>query len=478
MKRLTRTIFLSLVAISLSSCDILGGLTGKKNYSGYEDYFTKELNYTKYTDVNALNNAMEENYFWEMSDTSDKYTAYYSGKSVMVLVYKQEPRTVFSFTDGNGITLKTKDGVTTISTSDSFVTYNASTDQTKVEITGHENDLKVAKDNSGYLVVGYEKHMFYVSNDLKNFYINENNTKVFQGYNTTKTIPDSQLLNDTLTALGPDKRVKLPAPSDNYEIWYGMDYYKGEKSHGTAYIADVHPTDYVKKLEQNGFTVIRSWEDPFYAFYGTNGGYWYCYDEQEEIELMVKLTNYLYVDNVGKSYGPFYNTLIWFYHMKKGYSNGKGLTSNEDWTAADKERMATWYDGTIDATAVPFIKLGKGYYVPNADLMSYAHEGLMDGTLKLRSKCYNICDYSPRYYLDGYDQILEANGFHKYAYNFDLDNYDQRQAFQNKEECKYAECYINEEKDIAVKYYFDVNNGNTIRVFKKSEMKSWLQDEK
>ena len=128
MKRLTRTIFLSLVAISLSSCDILGGLTGKKNYSGYEDYFTKELNYTKYTDVNALNNAMEENYFWEMSDTSDKYTAYYSGKSVMVLVYKQEPRTVFSFTDGNGITLKTKDGVTTISTSDSFVTYNASTD--------------------------------------------------------------------------------------------------------------------------------------------------------------------------------------------------------------------------------------------------------------------------------------------------------------------------------------------------------------
>ena len=81
MKRLTRTIFLSLIAISLSSCDILGGLTGQKNYSGYEDYFTKECKYTKYTDVNALNAAIGDgSYFWSMNDSTD-YTAYYSGKS-------------------------------------------------------------------------------------------------------------------------------------------------------------------------------------------------------------------------------------------------------------------------------------------------------------------------------------------------------------------------------------------------------------
>ena len=478
MKRLTRTIFLSLIAISLSSCDILGGLTGQKNYSGYEDYFTKECKYTKYTDVNALNAAIgDSSYFWSMNDSTD-YTAYYSGKSILAMVYKNEAKIYVDFTDGNGINLKTKDGVTSISTDNDFVIYNAATEQTKVNITGHEDDLKVAKDNSGYLVVAYQKYMFYVPNDLKSIYVNEKNTNVFQGYSDTKTIPSSELLTTTLAAFGADQRVKLPAPSANYEIWYGMDYYKEEKSHGTAYIADVHPKDYVKVLEQNGFTVIRSWEDPFYAFYTNDGGYWYCYDQKEEIELIISLQNYLYTNNTGKTYGPFYNTNIWFYRMRKGYIHGKGQTKNDDWSDYDKQNMAGWYDGTIDATCVPFIKLGNGYSVPSASLMSYAHNGLLDGTLKLHSKCYNIYDNSPHYYLDGYDQILEANGFHKYVYNFDLNNYEQRQAFLNTEECKYAECFINEEKDIAIKYYFDTTNGNTIRVFKKSEMKSWLQDEK
>ena len=138
--------------------------------------------------------------------------------------------------------------------------------------------------------------------------------------------------------------------------------------------------------------------------------------------------------------------------------------------------MAEWYDGLIDATKVPFPQIAKSYGVTK--IMSYAHEGLMDGTLKLHSQCYNITDNSPVYFLDGYDQKLEAAGFHKYVPAYDLSTFEGRSAFQKIEECKYVECFINDEEDIAVKYYFDVINGNTVRVFKKSEMKSWLQDEK
>ena len=75
-----------------------------------------------------------------------------------------------------------------------------------------------------------------------------------------------------------------------------------------------------------------------------------------------------------------------------------------------------------------------------------------------------------------YDEILEANGFHKYVPNYDLSNPDEKLAFFNTEESKYVNCFINQEKDIAIKYYFDIHNGNTIRVFKLSEMKSWLTD--
>ncbi|MBR5997228.1 MAG: hypothetical protein IK028_04305, partial [Bacilli bacterium] len=79
--------------------------------------------------------------------------------------------------------------------------------------------------------------------------------------------------------------------------------------------------------------------------------------------------------------------------------------------------------------------------------------------------------------LDGYDQVLEANGYHKYEYGFDINsNYSARASFNRTEDCKYAECYINTKKNVAIKYYYDVSNGNTIRVFKLDEMKSFNSD--
>ena len=481
MNKCFKLISVALVALTLSSCDLFNKLVND-NYSGYEEYFEKEKNYKKYTDINALNTDIDNtSYFWNVNDY-DNYTSYYTGKAVFVMIYKNKDLVNVNFTDGNSVRIEKKDDVTTFETSNPFngysVEYNASTEQKTVSGNIDEKNLNVAKDDAGYLVVAFEKYMFYVNKDLKDVYMNEKNTNEFQGYKDTKTIPSSTLLTETLAALGADQRIKLPAPAQQYEIWYGMDYYKEKPSHTTAYIAGVKPEDYVKVLESNGFTVIRSWEDPFYAFYGDRGGYWYCYDEKQEIELIIKLEFYLYVSNLGKSYGPWENTCIWMYQMKRGYFGDKERTTDTDWSDSDKQKMAAWYDGSIDASKIPFIQLGHEYSVPKAETMSYAHTGLMDGTLKLHSQCYNIRDNSTVYYLDGYDEILKANGYHKFDYNCDLSVFEQKQAFQNTEDCKYAECYINDEEDIAIKYYFDVDFGNTIRVFKKSEMVSWLQDEK
>ena len=476
MKKYFKIITFALVAICLSSCDLLGKLVND-NYSDYPEYFQKEKKFTKYNDVSLLNQEIANtSYFWSMSDTSSDYTSYVTGKSISILVYKNETKVLVSFIDGSSFSVRTSNNKLVIT--NSYVTYDTETGERTQASTGKEDSLKVAKDSGGFLVVCNETNMVYITSDFKNVYANEKNTNVFQGYSDTKTIPSSDLLTNTLQALGNESRVQLPAPSNEYEIWYGLDYYKEKPSHGTAYIVDVDPNDYVKVLKNNGFSVIRSYEDEFYAFYGKDGGYWYCYDEKEEMELLVGMEYYLYTNNMGKTYGPWKNTKIWFYRMQKGYFGEKERTTNTDWSDYDRQNMAGWYDGTIDATQVPFIPLASSYMVPSANLMSYAHEGLLDGTLKLHSKCYNIYDNSPYYYLDGYNQILENAGFHKYVPSYDLSDYDQKKAFQNTEDSKYIECFINDQLDIAVKYYFDVNNGNTIRVFKKSEMKSWLQDEK
>ena len=81
------------------------------------------------------------------------------------------------------------------------------------------------------------------------------------------------------------------------------------------------------------------------------------------------------------------------------------------------------------------------------------------------------------YYLDGYGDVLEANGYLKYQYPVDLSDYEQKYAFEKTEDSKYAECYINQDNNCAIKFYWSIYNGNTIRVFKLDEMRSWNVDD-
>jgi len=473
MKHLSKLLLLAVGAMSLSSCDFLAnlidGLDG--GYKSYEDYFTQEKKYEKFTNMNSFNSKLGElNYFWQIYDGTSSIS-YYSGKSNFYSVYKNTEEVHFYSTQGENVDIVKKNGAVTFSTNE--VSIDDKGEKT-VKYEGKDNALNVAIDDEGYLIVAYEKYAFYVTKDLKTVYENESNTNVFQGYSDKKTIPNSELLTNTLAALGKDTRLQLPSPGGDVEIWYGLEEYNGKTSNGSAYIAGVSALDYVKKLEDSGFTVNRSYEDCYYAFYGKNGGYWYCFDEKQEIELLVNLEYYLYTDALGHTYGPYNNTHINFYKMRKGYLGEKTKTTATEWSSNDKQKFATWYNGTIDGSAVPFIQLGQGYKIPTS--MSNAHSGFLDGTFANNQKCYNISDDSPYYLLDGYDEILENNGFHKYKQAYNLDIPEEKTAFFNTEESKYVDCFINSEKDMAIKYYFDVINGNTIRVFKLSEMKSHLYD--
>ena len=327
MKHFAKFFNIFLSFFLLSSCELMDSILGGSDYSGYEEYFEIEKNYKKYTDMDSLNNEISETaYFWSMNDSST-YTSYYSGKNDLIMIYKDKPLISIRFTDSKSVTIQEKNGVLTFETDE--VSINGEGEKT-INYGNDDTSLNMAKDDEGYLLVAYEKHAFYVTKDLKSVYVNEKNTNVFQGYNDVKTIASSELLNDTLEALGKEEKLKLPAPGDNIEIWYGMEYYKNEPSHGTAYITDITPMEYVEILKDNGYTVIRSYEDPFYAFYGENGGYWYCYDEKEEIKLIIHLTYYLYVNNFGESFGPLNNTVIDFYHMRTGYFGEKERTTNEN----------------------------------------------------------------------------------------------------------------------------------------------------
>ena len=212
MKKSFRLISIALVALCLSSCDLFKALT-KEEYKGYEDYMQNGLKYTKYTDIDAFNNAVDEtSYFWTKDDGST-YTCYYTGKSIMIMVYNSQTTTL-SFTDSRSVRCEIKDGVTTIRTKnmddENHVEYKSNTDQKSVVGRADENDLNVLKDSGGYLVVAYQKYMFYITTNLQTVYVNEKNTNVFQGYEGTKTIPQSELLTNTFRNLTIIKSMTVP----------------------------------------------------------------------------------------------------------------------------------------------------------------------------------------------------------------------------------------------------------------------------
>lgn len=108
MKRFFKVFCVILSSILLSSCSIFDLGINENNYSGYEEYFEKEKNYKKFTDMDSLNEEIGKSaYFWSMSE-GDDYVAYYTGKNNLITIYSDKPLISIRFTDGRSVTIREK----------------------------------------------------------------------------------------------------------------------------------------------------------------------------------------------------------------------------------------------------------------------------------------------------------------------------------------------------------------------------------
>ena len=114
MNKYSKLFTISLLSLAITSCDLLGGLTGKsKNYSNYEDYFTQELKYEKSTDMASFNKAVDEGAYWWRTYEGKSSITYYSEKNWSISFNnKEDDKTASSiyFLDGNRIYFGEKDG--------------------------------------------------------------------------------------------------------------------------------------------------------------------------------------------------------------------------------------------------------------------------------------------------------------------------------------------------------------------------------
>ena len=58
MKHFGKILLVAIGSITLSSCDFLSLIIGASGYDNYEDYFIKDLEYEKFTDMDSFNKKM------------------------------------------------------------------------------------------------------------------------------------------------------------------------------------------------------------------------------------------------------------------------------------------------------------------------------------------------------------------------------------------------------------------------------------
>ena len=475
-------VFVALVA-PLSGCDLFKMFDALEDltYKSVDEYFKKN-NYTE-TKVNSeFDPIMQDHiYFWSErvqtftnTDRSDivhcsprSDTINYVGGYNQVTIRSRysENFTVWTRDNANILRYENEDGASVYVYKDLSMRYVDSANYLADMDDEHSSLIKVHEYTNGYLFKTCKNFMFYVDKALDNYYINIDGTKTFTNYGTSITLEDSELLTEGMNAFGNYQKFSLPLPQGYTGGIYHKDYLDDDDQHWVAYdviLPTVLPQDYVKAVKAAGLEIYRGENHPLFDIYGEEkGGEWVFYDKNHEFKIHLEYEDPIALIIKGDTKNN-YGVRMRIQRAEEQFSYfGNTVNTLTDWTEKDKQTMMDRY-----GVVLPFINLGRRYHVESTQRANGEHP--MTSPLDMDVKCYWIFD---NFYKDviteTYGEKLVQAGFVEYVPPADI------QAWKDSEDVKYAECYINDELDLAIKFMFDDIYGNTIKIFKKSEMLSW-----
>ena len=483
MKKIPLALLFATTLTSFSGCSIINTLSNNI-YKSLDDYFKKN-NYTETKSADEFNSIMQKHvYFWQKkiqtyTNTSRSDEVCYSPQSDSIIHFEEagqytirsrysEQIVVLTNSDYYRITYEFEDDDKVYWLADgSFVYANPETGYLEPVDEKHENVLKMHEYNDGYLFVTNKNFMFYFNKDYSKYYINTKDTNEFTNADGSIYIPQSDLLNDTLSKLPKKQLFTLPLPKGYSNAIYHKDYVSEKDNEWIAYdviLPYIQAVDYVKLIKEQGLEIYRGEYHPIYAMGGENGGEWVFYDRNHELKIHLEYENPIAVTLKSDNYGV--RMRIQKAEEKFCYY-GQTVTSATDWTDEEKKTMTDNF-----GIVLPFEQLGRRLHFSGKRANG---EMPLESALDMDVECYWIFD---NFYKDviteSYgDKLIEA-GFRKYEEPKDK---DELQKWKDSEDVKYYECYLKEDLDLAVKFLFDDIYGNTIKVFKISELKSWHIDE-
>ena len=333
----------------------------------------------------------------------------------------------------------------------------------------HSHLLRMQEDDNGYLCVTATGFMFYVKKDLTEAYPYIQHNDRFEFDAATIVVPESDLLNEGKANFANEPKLSLPLPENYDKAIHHKDYYNSRTNEWYSYdviIPTIKPLDYVPLLENNGFEVYRGEYHELFSLDGENGGEWIAYDSTHSFAIHVEYANPICV---AKDNTDNFGVQLHVMPMGDKISRyGASVNAFSDW----KDNEKTFMQETF-GTVLPFINLGRSYKV--IETKRDNGELPLESALEMDCQCYWIFD---NFYKDvitnAYGELLQGVGFRKYVPPVDKNS--DRSAYNEwfySEDVKFAECYLNDELELAVKYGFDDIYGNYIKVFKYEDLIPW-----
>lgn len=487
-KRTICLLFASLLA--LTGCELFN-IINNLFYDSFDDYIQK--NNFQEISTSSFNNLLKEHmYFWHKevqtyTNTDEVDTRYYSPQSDNIMFYESNDQITIRSRYGERIVVMYGESNTTpvryyfeddpevVVTNELKILYVDENNMRQEMDDAHEYLFKCHVYEDGYLFVTQKNFMFYLTKDFKEYYINTNDTSMFTNFDKTIEVPESDLLITSLAALSNKEKLYIPLP-ENYEgSIYAKDSLDEEDGHYISYnvlIPNVKATDYVELIKQSGLEVYRGECHPMFDIGGDECGEWIFYDKNHEFATHLQFdSSYCAVKGSDeKNWGIELN--IQKAEAKFSYY-GETVNTQTDWKDDEKAFMEEAYGFVL-----PFINLGREYHVIKQKRNHGEHP--MTTPLNFDAECYWVFD---NFYKDviteSYGAKLEAIGFNLYEPPVSKQSSsDDIIAWKNSEDCKYYEMYLNTDLDLGVKFYFDDIYGNTIKIFKLSEIHAWNYDAK
>ena len=475
MKKLPILLLFTALIAPLSGCDLFKTIN-QFTYKSLDEYFKKN-NYTESKTSSEFAPIMQDHiYFWSKTvqtfTNSDRTNdIYYSPKGDyiefvggydQVNVRSRYSESFVIWTKSANDTLlryENEDGAYVYLNKDLSEKYKDEDGYLVDMDEEHSSYLKVHEYQNGYLFKTTKNFMFYSDKTLQNFYINVDDTKTFTNYSGSITLSDSELLTEGLSQAKPYSKFVLPIPEGYSNGIYHKDYIDEDDDEWVAYdviLPYLDGKEYAEFIENSGLEIYRGEYHPY--FDAINGGEWVFYDKNHEFVIHLEHESAIAVV-IGKNTS---GTRMRIQRAESKFSYfGSTVNTLTDWSDSDKQTMMNCY-----GIVLPFINLGRVYHVNNYKRPNGEHPML--SALDMDVECYWIFD---NFYKDviskTYGPLLVQAGFTEYVPPEDI------KAWKDSEDVKYAECYINDELDLAVKFSFDDIYGNMIKVFKKSEMLSW-----